>query len=273
MRTTWMATGAAVALTATQLAAADGVLIVQKVTNGTTTTTTQSQIEKTRMRSEVTTPAGRKQIVLFDGAAQVLRIIDEQAKTYSEISKADAERMRSQFEGAMTQMQEQMKSMPPEQRARMEAMIKARSAGMAAAAGPPPSYKKVGTDRVGKWPCDKYEGTKNGEKVSEVCAAGPAALGFAAADFDVTRQLGEFFASTMPQAGEGLFALGSTAQNPNAFSGLPVRVVTFRAGATGVVSEVTDASRQNFPDTLFQVPAGYQKREFPGAGRGRGRQQ
>jgi hypothetical protein len=162
---------AAVALTATPLVAAEGVLIVQKVTNGTTTTTAQSQIEKTRMRSEITTPTGRKQIVLFDGAAQVLRIIDEEAKTYSEISKTDAERMRSQFDGAMTQMQEQMKSMPPEQRARMEA------------------------------------------------------------------------------------------------------IVTFRAGTTGVVSEVTDASRQNFPDSLFQVPAGYQKREFPGAGRGRGRQQ
>src|SRR4051794_254438 len=145
MRTRWMATGAAVALAATPLLAADGVLIVQKVTNGTTTTTSQSQIEKTRMRSEITTPAGRKQIVLFDGAAQVLRIIDEQAKTYSEISNADAERMRSQFDGAMTQMQEQMKSMPPEQRARIEAMIKARSGGDAGGGGPAPPYKETVT--------------------------------------------------------------------------------------------------------------------------------
>ena len=272
MRTVLTAASAAIALSATPLLAAEGVLIVQKVTNGATTTTSQSQIEKTRMRSEITTPTGRKQVVLFDGAAQVLRIIDDEAKTYSEMSKADAERMRSQFDGAMAQMQDQMKNLPPEQRARMEAMMKARGAGIGAA-GAPPSYKKIGTDKVGKWPCDKYEGTRNGEKVSEVCTAGPAALGFAAGDFDVTRQLGEFFSSMTAQGGEGLFALGSTAQNPNAFSGLPVRVVTFRGGATGVVSEVTDASRQNFPDTLFQVPAGYQKREFGGGGRGRGRQQ
>ena len=68
----------------------------------------------------------------------------------------------------------------------------------------------------------------------------------------------------MPQAAEGLFTIGSSTSTPNAFSGLPVRVVSFRDGTAQTVSEVTEASRQNFPDTLFQVPAGYQKREFPG---------
>jgi hypothetical protein len=256
------------------VAAANGVLIAQKVTNGSTTTTTQSQIEPTRMRSEIASSAGRKQTVVFDGTAQVMRMIDDDAKTYTEMAKADLERMRGQVDGAMAQMQERLKNMPPEQRARMEALMKGRGAAMTAAAGPPTEYKKVGTDKVGRWTCDKYEGTKNGEKVSEVCTAAPSALGLTPADFEVTRQLAEFFKSMMPQAADGLFAfsIGSTTQNPNAFSGLPVRFVSFRGGTIQTVSEVTEASRQNFPDALFQVPAGYQKREFPGMGRGRGRQ-
>ena len=106
----------------------------------------------------------------------------------------------------------------------------------------------------------------------EVCTVAPSALGFGAADFDVTRQLAEFFTSLMPQAADGLFKIGSATPNPNSFSGLPVRFVSFRGGTIHAVSEVTEASRQNFPDALFQVPAGYQKREFPGMGRGRGRQ-
>jgi Domain of unknown function (DUF4412) len=274
MRTaqTLAAAVAALGLTAVPAIAADGVLIAQKVTNGTTTTTHQSQIEKTRMRSELSTAGGRHQIVVFDGTAQVLRIIDDEAKTYTEMSKADAERMRAQMDGAMAQMQEQMKNLPPEQRARMEALLKGRGAAMMGASGPPTEYKKVGTDKVGKWTCDKYEGTKNGQKVSELCTVGPGALGFTATDFDVTRQLGEFFSSMMPQAADGLFRMGSAAPTPNSFSGLPVRFVSFTNGVQGIVSEVTDASRQNFPDALFQVPAGYQKREFPGVGRGRGRQ-
>jgi hypothetical protein len=261
-------------LTAAPAAAASGVLIAQKVTNGTTTTTMQSQIEPTRMRSEIASSAGRKQTVVFDGGAQVMRMIDDDAKTYTEMSKTDLDRIRGQMDGAMAQMQEQLKSMPPEQRARMEALMKGRGPAMTAVAGPPTEYKKIGSDKVGKWTCDKYEGMKNGEKVSEVCTVAPAALGFAPADFEVTRQLAEFFKSMMPQAAEGLFSfsIGSTPQNPNAFSGLPVRFVSFRNGAVQTVSEVTEASRQNFPDTLFQVPDGYQRRELPGVGRGRGRQ-
>jgi hypothetical protein len=49
-----------------------------------------------------------------------------------------------------------------------------------------------------------------------------------------------------------------------------VRSVNYDTGGkeTSVV-ELTDASRQAFPDSLFAVPAGFQKREFPGMGRGR----
>ena len=274
MRTTQTlaAVTTAFGLIAAPAAAASGVLIAQKVTSGTTTTTTQSQIEPTRMRSEIASSAGRKQTVVFDGAAQVLRMFDDEAKTYTEMAKADLERMRGQVDATMTRLQEQMKSMPPEQRARMEALMKGRGAAMPGAAGPPTEYKKVGTDKVSRWTCDKYEGTKAGEKVAEVCTVAPSALGFTAADFEVTRQLGEFFSSLMPQAADSLFKIGSATAGPNAFPGLPVRFISFRAGAVQTVSEVTDASRQTFADALFQVPAGYQKREVPGRGRGRGRQ-
>ena len=74
MRTTRTLVGLVVAigLTASPATAASGVLIAQKVTSGTTTTTHQSQIEQTRMRSEIVASTGRRQTVVFDGAAQVL---------------------------------------------------------------------------------------------------------------------------------------------------------------------------------------------------------
>jgi uncharacterized protein DUF4412 len=265
-RLTLAAAAIAAALAAVPAAAADGVLIAQKITGRSTTTTTQTQVEKTRMRTEID-QNGKKMIMVYDGAAGVLRMIDEQAKTYTEMTKADIERLSAQMSGAMEQMKQQMENMPPEARARMEAMLQGRGAAMAAG-GPPTQYAKVGTDTVGKWRCDKYEGTRNGQKSSEVCTVDPSSLGFSMSDFDVTRQMAEMFSKLVPQGMENFFRVGSS--QPNAFVGLPVRMVSFKDGAPQTTTEMTEASRQNFPDSLFAVPAGYQKREMPGM---RGRQQ
>lgn len=264
---------AAVALAGAPAFAADGILISQKVTNSGNTTNNQVQIEKNRMRAETIGQNGRKQVVIFDGTAQVLRILDDEAKTYQELTKADVDRLAAQMSGAMAQMQQQMQNMPPEQRARIEAMMQGR--GMGAAAATPTEYKKVGTDKVGKWTCDKYEGTQNGQKTSEVCTVAPSAVGFTPADFEVTRQLAEFFSKIVPQASERLFKLGSN--EPNGYSGIPVRTVTFSNGQPQMTAEVTDATRANIPDSVFAVPSGYEKRDFMagrgGRGRGRGQQQ
>ena len=256
-----------VALAGAPAHAADGILIAQKTTSGANTSTHQSQIEKTRMRAEFAGQAGRKQTIIFDATAPVLWMIDDQAKTYSEMTKADVDRIGAQMSSAMAQMQQQMQNLPPEQRARIEAMMQGGRGMIAGAAGPPPEYKKTGTDTVGKWTCDKYQGTKNGEKTSEVCTVAPGAFGFAMGDFEITKQFAEFFSKLMPQGAEGLFRIGSS--GPAGFSGIPVRSVSFKDGAPQTVTEMTEASRQNFPDALFAVPAGYKKRDFPGAGRGR----
>jgi hypothetical protein len=246
--------------------AADGVLVVQKTTRGTATITNQIQIEKTRMRADMMNAGGRKQVIVFDGNAQVLRIIDDEAKTYNEITKADVDQIASQMAGAMSMMQQQMANMPPEQRAQMEAMMRGR--GMpAGGAQPKTEYVKTGTDKVGKWTCTKYDAMRGGAKTAEMCTVDPKALGFTADDFTVTKQLGEFFGKLIPQQSDQLFRLGSV--DEKGFEGLPVRVVG--TGPQASTTEVTDASRQSFPDSLFTVPAGYQKQAF-GFGRGRGRQ-
>jgi hypothetical protein len=244
--------------------AADGVLIVQRTTTGAgAPQTNQVQIEKNRMRTEVTDQSGAKQVVVFDGGKQTMFMINLDKKTYSEITKADIDRMSDM----MSQMQAQLAALPAEQRAMAESMMKGRGGAMGAAAKT--EYKKTGTDKVGKWTCDKYEGSRNGQKTSELCTVDPAALGFTAADFAVTQQFMEFFGKLLPQAADQAFGLGQAAQQ--GFSGVPVRaVVTGPMGTT--TSEVTEASRQTFADSMFAVPAGFQKIDMMGMGGRRGRQ-
>ena len=120
------AAAAAIILATLPLQAADGVLIVEKTTSGTATTTSQIQIEKTRMRAEVQGQANARQTIVFDGEKQVLWMINNEKKTYSEISKADADRLGAQLSGAMAQMQQQLAAMPPDQRAQVEKMMAGR---------------------------------------------------------------------------------------------------------------------------------------------------
>ena len=49
------------------------------------------------MRAESAGPNGSKQVVVFDGGAQVMRMIDADKKTYTEMTKADVERMGAQM--------------------------------------------------------------------------------------------------------------------------------------------------------------------------------
>ena len=262
---------AVLALATATLWAADGVQITVKVTSGTDTRTTQAQFDKTRMRTEVKSSTGGNEIVIFDGTKQVLDILNPDAKTYNEITKADIDRISAQMQSAMDQMNTMMANMPPAQRAQMEAMMQGRGMpGMSAAQPVKTEYRKNGTDKVGKWTCDKYDGYQNGQKTSEVCTIDPKALGLTPDDFAVTRQLADMFSKLVPQAAGQLFAIGKPEEQ--GFSGFPVRSTSTVAGVQ-TVSELTDIVHQALPDANFAVPAGYTKQDFPGmnAGMGRGR--
>jgi hypothetical protein len=255
---------AALSLLTTPLSAADGILIVETTTRGAgTAQTNQIQIEKTRMRAETATAAGGRQVFTFDGTAQLMRMIDLDKKTYSEITKADIDRLGGQMTAIMTQMQEQMKNLPPAQRAQMEAMMQGR--GMpGATAAVKPEFRKAGADKVGKWPCDKYEVYQDNKKTSELCAVDPKTLGFATTDFEVTRQLAAFFQQLMPQNAGQMFAIGQPDQQ--GFSGIPVRR-TYLVGQQQIVTELVEMSRHTFPDATFAVPADFTKQASPfGAG-------
>ncbi len=257
----------AIAVAAPAAQAADGLLILEKTASGGTTRTHQIQIEKDRMRAETTGAGGEKQAMVFDGAKQVMWIINYDRKTYSEMTKADADRLGGQMTDAMAKMQQQMQNLPPEQRAKIEAMMAGRGGmrGAGPGAGAKTEYKKTGTDTVGKWTCDKYEGSQNGQKTSELCTVDPQALGFTAADFDVSRQLQAFFAKLVPNGAEDLFRIG-TGQDQG-FTGVPVRRVSF--GPTPTTSEITAVTRQSFSEATFAVPEGFEKQAAPFGGRGR----
>ena len=251
---------------------AQGVLIAQTTTVNGTPRTTQVQMDANHMRTEVAGADGTMQIVIFDGAKQVLYIVNPASKSYSEMTKAEVDAAGAQLGGAMAQMQKALEGLPPAQRAQMEAMMKGR--GLPAAAGAArPEYRRAGTSKVAKWSCNVYESFQNNQKTGEVCTVSASALGFNAADFEVSRQLAAFIRGLIPQAADQVFQAG-TAQDQG-FDGVPVRRVSTVMGSQ-VITELTSVSRQTFPASTFAVPDGYTKTASGlgalGAARGRGRQ-
>ncbi len=248
---------------ASPLIAADGVLVVQRTSTDGKERTTETQIEAQRMRTEVDGGMGVSRVVVFEGTKQVMYLIDPTRKSYGEMTKADADRMGSQFSESMAKMQSMLQNMPPEKRAQMETMMKGR--GGAASAGPGFAaarieYKKTGASKVGKWACDTYEGYQNGQKVSDVCAAAPETLGLRPADFAVTKQFAEFFRAIVPQGADSLFQPGRP--EDKGFSGIPVRNRSTVAGRT-MVTEIVEVSRKTFDHAVFAVPAGFTKDPYP----------
>jgi len=237
--------------------AADGIFMTQRVTaGGAPITTVQVQIEATRMRTEMAGPDGAINVTIFDGSKQVLYIVDPARKTYMEMTKADVDRMSAQLQGSAAQMQAQLETLPPAQRAQMEAMMKGVQ------------FTRTGSDTVGRWTCDKYDLTIGGQKLGDVCMVNRAALGFAATDFDVMGQMGVFYsamATLMPNQLPGVSGFDQRGS-----SDFPVRtVIMMGQGQPVMTTEVIEAGRRTFPDSLFAVPAGFTKQDLPAAMGGR----
>lgn len=230
--------------------AADGILITQRVTSAGPALTIRMQLEPTRMRTEVAGPNGVVNVTIFDGAKQVLFVVDPARKTYMEMTKADIERLSAQLQAAMAQMKSQLDKLPPAQRAQMEALMKG---------GGTPQLTRTGSDTVGKWTCNKHDMMLDGQKIGETCSVNPSVLGFTAADFAVVRQISTFYASMAPQVAGRL--PGVSGLDPTGSTDFPVRTVMMLPGQT-TTTEVVEAVRQTFPDSLFAVPDGFTKQDL-----------
>jgi hypothetical protein len=242
------------------LEAADGVLLIQTLDDGASTTagSNEVQLEPNRIRMEVFNDDGRRQVVIFDGNVETLWIVDPAAKSYIEITKNDAQALGGMLQGAMAMMQQQMASLPPEQRKMLEEKMAAMMGGGAAAAAKP-EFKAIGTDQVGSRSCERYEGYVSGRKVTEICTVPAASLGLADADFAVINRLSDFVRAIMPQIADQITGVGSPDLG---FTGIPIRTRTVDARGRTLTMTMTEARRATFEDSIFQVPAGFTKQSF-----------
>ncbi|MFH1862770.1 MAG: DUF4412 domain-containing protein, partial [bacterium] len=193
-------------------------------------------------------------IAIFRQDKKVFWMLDDQKKTYTEMTERDLQEMKRTLDEASRQMAEQMKDLPPEQRQMMEAMM----AGKMTQKAPEIVYQKVASgERIGSWVCDKYEGSSEGKKKSEVWTTDWQQLDLKSSDFQVLKEMGEFFARLAPEA-TSFYPMEESSEK-SVYSGVPVKTISYSDDMASRTSELKELRTEEFNAALFELPAEYKK--------------
>jgi hypothetical protein len=244
----------AIALAAAPLWA--GVRIRAEFTDLKANTTTQQELllDNDRLRVNISDAEGKRSAVLFltDGGRERMVMLDPARNEYREMDRQSMEQVSQQLQGLMAQMQSQLQNLPPEQRARIEQMMKGRM-GQAAAAPVRTIYTAKGSATVSGFTCTKYEGVRGVEKVTELCAAKPADVHFSTADFQVFEKMREFSGSLI--GGLGNMPLNSRLADlvQPGYDGFPIQQTTFLGGQPVTKMEMKSLERVALSDTDFSL--------------------
>lgn len=200
--------------------------------------------------------------MIFRSDKQVFWVINTKEKTYMEMTREDIKKTKAMMDGAMKMMQEQLKNMPPEQRAMIEEMMK----GQAMPARPPKKvFKKVASGmRVRQWKCDKYEGYSGRQLTEEVWTASTKNLGIGQKDFRVMQSMAEFMSEFSPDTAS-LFSIGSEKwEKEQGYPGIPVRLISYSDGKKVFQMELQDVKKSRIDPSRFNLPKGYTKQRLMG---------
>lgn len=223
-------------------------------------TTFRAQAGKIRMDDvESTGEPGMSTIFLGD---QFI-VLDHKKKKYFVIDQAMLDEVGTKMDAAMKQMHEQLASLPPEQRAMAERMMKGRM-GVLPDDEPEPELRveKIGS---GKWQsetCAQYAVYKGAEKQQEVCAA-------ALDDIEGAEEAMRAFqsmAAYIRKMTESLPMRAATGPNPGELiekvGGFPVITTNYRMGNLATTTTLKAADEQSLDDGIFAVPDGYQREDL-----------
>jgi hypothetical protein len=240
-----------------------GVRIKAEFTDLKTNTTTQQEIllDNDRLRMN----EGNRPSILFltDGGRERMVILDTARNEYREMDRQSMEQVSQQLQGALAQMQSQLQNLPPEQRARIEQMMKGRL-GQAAAAPVRTTYTAKGSGSVSGFTCTKYEGIRGGEKIVELCAAKPEDVHFFTADFQAFEKMREFGGNLI----SGLANMPLNNRLPDlvqpGYDGFPIQQTSYSGGQPVTRMEMKSVERVNLSDADFSLGTAKKMDLIPG---------
>jgi hypothetical protein len=196
--------------------------------------------------------------IVVDGVAKKILLIDQEHKSYREITEASAKQMKERMDEGKARMAERMKSLPPDQRQRAEQMMSRFGGG----APTDVKYQSLGTKKtVAGFGCEMYRVQIGALSDHQACYAPWGSNLVTKAEAAQFKKL----AADM----EGFGVMGNLAgETWNNAPGIPIEQTYF--GADGKTVEAThvlkSVTRGPAPAGAFEVPAGFARQEMPTGG-------
>jgi hypothetical protein len=187
-------------------------------------------------------------------------------KTYTMVDKAGMDRMGGQLAAARKQMEAQMATMTPEQRAMMEQMM-GRTGGPGGK-GARREVKSTGrSESVAGFKCTIWEVTLDGKKHQELCSTPASAIPGGAEVLATMKEIGEM----MEGLTAGLGAMAQRSANEEwkdvaKIGGVPVLTRDFEDGKATSETRLAVIRSEPVPASTFEVPTGYKERKMPKMG-------
>lgn len=237
---------------------AQDLTITSKITSaGGPPQTATSYVSSDRLR--LSQPDGNEAV--FDLKSGDMTMIDSRKKTYFVITQKDIDDMVARVQEQMNSPQmkramEQMKSLPPEQRKKMEQMM----GGMFAM-----RVEKSGTSRtIAGDRCEEWTITIGKISKSEQCVSTEVKLPLQA--WQRYRKLSDTMRAMMSAMGPMASSFDSMRQEMEKIQGFPLASssrTTVMGREMVTTSEVVSIERGPIPPTAWEIPAGYTKTENP----------
>jgi len=229
----------------------------------------QAVIEVKGNVARISTP-GEPDYVLYDASRDVITHVNSERKEFTEIDRATLKRfaetvsgLQQQLAPQLAQMREQLKSLPPEQRAMIERQMGNMASFGAVETTPvePIELVKGGSDKVAGMKCQIYEVVQGKERLSQVCLATAADAGISEADFATLKSMTGFMRDMASSAQKLSAGFGGPSQLILAGAeGVPVSVKEYQDGREYAVADVSDKA---LDEARFNAHKSYRRQPIP----------
>ncbi|MEM6453902.1 MAG: DUF4412 domain-containing protein [Acidobacteriota bacterium] len=213
---------------------------------------------------------GKQGDMIFRGDRREMYVVDHDERSYIRMDEKAIEELSGQVSAALGQMKAVLDSVPADQRAKIEEMMKQNmpNAAQPGAQRPQATLKKTGEKATKSgYPCVKYEVLQDGRKMRELWVTDWSNVEGGRDVADAFEDMADFFSTLMdalPQMGQGGPTVGDGVfEHMKEIGGFPV--VTREFGDDGSLEGETtlrSSARRTLDPSDFEPPAGYKRRSM-----------
>ena len=232
--------------------------------------TTSMYVDGGSLRVEITSVSSDEDgLLIYNGDRNELLVADNERLEYYVIDEQAMHQMAAQVGDAMKQMEEMMKTLPPDQRAMAEQMMKQQMPALQSAPEAPSTLQKTGgSETINGYDCEHYKVLQGEKIVREMCVAKWADIDGGSEAVEAMIGMGKFFESMHDAfaSGAGTNFMGKQQEvfaHMRQLGGYPVYAKDYdEAGMVESDSSLKSSQSESIDAAMFRSPEGYRRVEL-----------